>query len=100
MPFGSAVTHATGRRYLLWEDVGGEPSLGLGQAVAADALAGSNEETSLLIGPEGGFANDEVTAAGDAGWQLTTLGPRILRAETAALAAVTILMDRLDEFAR
>lgn len=46
---------------------------------------------SLLIGPEGGIVPEEAAAAQAAGWQYVSLGPRILRAETAALAAVTLL---------
>jgi 16S rRNA (uracil1498-N3)-methyltransferase len=38
------------------------------------------------IGPEGGFAANEIAAASAAGWQLMSLGKRILRVETAALA--------------
>lgn len=38
------------------------------------------------IGPEGGFSPDEVAAAASAGWQTVSLGDRILRVETAALA--------------
>jgi 16S rRNA (uracil1498-N3)-methyltransferase len=37
------------------------------------------------VGPEGGFADEEVTAAQEAGWQHVDLGPRVLRVETAAL---------------
>ena len=44
----------------------------------------------LLIGPEGGFTLDEVAKVQEAGGKAVTLGPRILRAETAAIAAVTI----------
>lgn len=39
----------------------------------------------LAVGPEGGFSDDEVTAALQAGWEWIDLGPRILRIETAAL---------------
>ncbi len=46
------------------------------------------QDAILAIGPEGGFTEEEVTAAIRAGWQTVTLGPRILRVETAALAAV------------
>jgi 16S rRNA (uracil1498-N3)-methyltransferase len=42
--------------------------------------------TSLAIGPEGGFTDEEVATALAAGWQAVTLGPRILRVETAAVA--------------
>jgi 16S rRNA (uracil1498-N3)-methyltransferase len=40
---------------------------------------------ALAVGPEGGFTTEEVDAAKAAGWQVTGLGPRILRVETAAL---------------
>lgn len=49
---------------------------------------------SLLIGPEGGLAGEEIAAAERAGWQSVGLGPRVLRAETAgpaALAAMQVL---------
>jgi 16S rRNA (uracil1498-N3)-methyltransferase len=42
--------------------------------------------TALAIGPEGGLTDTEVAAAAAAGWQQVSLGPRILRVETAALA--------------
>jgi 16S rRNA (uracil1498-N3)-methyltransferase len=41
----------------------------------------------LAVGPEGGFTPEEVTAAQAAGWRSVSLGPRILRMETAAIAA-------------
>ena len=45
----------------------------------------------VLLGPEGGFTQTEATIARDVGWQTVSLGKRILRAETAALASVSIL---------
>lgn len=45
-------------------------------------------ETALLIGPEGDFSPEEVSAALEAGWQPVTLGDARLRTETAALAAL------------
>jgi 16S rRNA (uracil1498-N3)-methyltransferase len=51
----------------------------------------------LCIGPEGGWADTETSAAQDAGVRLIRMGPRILRAETAALAAVAVLQFLLDE---
>jgi 16S rRNA (uracil1498-N3)-methyltransferase len=41
---------------------------------------------AVMVGPEGGFTEDEVRQALDAGWQAVSLGPRILRVETAAVA--------------
>jgi 16S rRNA (uracil1498-N3)-methyltransferase len=51
----------------------------------------------LLIGPEGGWAPEEQRLAQEQGFLPLALGPRILRAETAAIAALSILQSRLDE---
>jgi 16S rRNA (uracil1498-N3)-methyltransferase len=48
-------------------------------------------EITLLVGPEGGFHAEEITAAHAHGFTSCRLGPRILRAETAALAGLSIL---------
>ena len=53
--------------------------------------AASGLAVLALIGPEGGFAPEEVQMALDAGFQCTSLGPRILKADTAVAAACTIL---------
>jgi 16S rRNA (uracil1498-N3)-methyltransferase len=45
----------------------------------------------LLLGPEGGFTSEEVVRAREAGFQLASLGPRRLRVETAALAAMALV---------
>ncbi len=50
-----------------------------------------NAATFLAIGPEGGFTDDEISLAREAGWQIVGLGTRILRIETAALALVAQL---------
>ena len=47
--------------------------------------------TLIAIGPEGGWAPEEVEQAREAGWQPWTLGARTLRAESAPLAALSIL---------
>ena len=49
----------------------------------------------LLIGPEGGFSPDEARQATAQGFQPVTLGSRILRAETAAIAAIAVLQYEL-----
>jgi 16S rRNA (uracil1498-N3)-methyltransferase len=46
----------------------------------------------LFIGPEGGFAAGEVALARECGARPVSLGPRVLRAETAAIAAVTLAL--------
>ena len=53
----------------------------------------------LVIGPEGGFAPDEVAAAERAGLRVAGLGPRILRSETVALAAAAVVLSRTGDFA-
>lgn len=46
---------------------------------------------AVAIGPEGGLTDEEVKKALAAGWRLATLGPRILRIETAAVAVAAVL---------
>lgn len=48
--------------------------------------------TAILTGPEGGFEAEEIVTATDAGINICTLGPRILRCETAPLAALSIIL--------
>jgi len=48
-------------------------------------------EWSILVGPEGGFHPDEIQRAQAASFQSFHLGPRILRAETASIAALSVL---------
>ena len=57
--------------------------------------AKSNQPTVLLIGPEGGFHAEEVDSAKNSGFQTVSLGPRILRAETAALTATVLVQHCL-----
>jgi 16S rRNA (uracil1498-N3)-methyltransferase len=54
-----------------------------------------NTETSLAIGPEGGWTYSELTLFEQNSWLPSTLGPTILRAETAAIAALAIVQASL-----
>lgn len=47
--------------------------------------------TLAAVGPEGGFTEEEIAQALEAGWRLRDLGPRILRVETAAIALAVLL---------
>lgn len=53
-------------------------------------------ELSLFIGPEGGFEEEEIAQAVSAGAVAVSLGKRILRTETAGLAALSILMYEIE----
>ena len=57
----------------------------------------SAQEMTILVGPEGGFHSNEVFQIQQAGFKSLTLGPRILRAETAALAALSVLQARVGD---
>lgn len=66
----------------------------------ADAEAGfvhGLQEATLLIGPEGGWSDDELRSARDHGVRFERLGPRRLRAETAAIAAVSVIASRFGD---
>lgn len=54
------------------------------------------QRVAILIGPEGGFAPEEVVLAEQAGFEAVTLGKRILRTETAGMALLSILMYHLE----
>jgi 16S rRNA (uracil1498-N3)-methyltransferase len=59
--------------------------------------ASSGASILVLVGPEGGWREEEVATAEKAGCIPITLGPKILRAETAAMLAIGILQYRLGE---
>jgi 16S rRNA (uracil1498-N3)-methyltransferase len=54
---------------------------------------------AVAVGPEGGFDEDEFALAQRAGYQLARLGPRVLRTETAGLAALAALQGTVGDFA-
>ncbi len=58
-------------------------------------VLGASKEASIFIGPEGGFEAKEIKLAVEKGLQLVTLGPHILRAETASIAACAIIIRHM-----
>lgn len=58
-----------------------------GGASLGELARRSGESACVAIGPEGGFSAEEVASATTAGWQAVSLGSRVLRVETAAVAA-------------
>ena len=71
-------------RALLCYEAGGEPLL--------SRLEGASGALAIITGSEGGFSTEEADAAVRAGCVPVTLGPRILRCETAPLAALAVAM--------
>jgi len=59
-----------------------------------DDIDWAGDSIALLVGPEGGLCAEELECARDAGFQPLALGPRILRTETAGIAALTAMQLR------
>ncbi len=78
----------TCRKIMLYEKGGGST---LAESLGHDR----HSPVCLMIGPEGGFSDTEAAAAERGGWRPVSLGGRILRAETAALAAVSVISHLL-----
>jgi 16S rRNA (uracil1498-N3)-methyltransferase len=69
-----------------------------GSSIAASLEdLGDLSSVTLLIGPEGGWGDDELGLVAECGGKAVTLGPRILRTETAALAAITLVQHALGD---
>lgn len=77
-----------GTRVVPWEEAPGAP--GLHALVPAHPTS-----VAVLIGPEGGLTREEVALATSAGFEIATLGPRILRTETAAIAALAAIQSQV-----
>ncbi len=82
--------------------ISGEYNLALMAEIGAGSnpeIGGNNHPDSaiLLVGPESGLSLDEIKLAHEAGFKPYSLGARRLRAETAAVAFVSIVMSKLGE---
>ena len=78
-----------------WEE---EKEAGLKLALAVEDGEGKRPfSLSLFVGPEGGLTSDEIKAARSYHVQTVSLGPRILRAETAGLAAAAAILYELGD---
>jgi 16S rRNA (uracil1498-N3)-methyltransferase len=83
--FAQALVCAARYRYFLEEQTA--PPL----TAALPLEKFSEDEVAFLVGPEGGWTDAEREQASAAGWQPVSLGPLVLRAETAALAALAVI---------
>ncbi len=72
-----------------WEE---EENVKIGQILSG----GRYNDVLVMIGPEGGFCSSEAREASDRGILTVSLGPRILRAETAAAACLAMLVYRFE----
>ena len=80
----------SGKGIIFWEQ-GGE------KLPAVASRLSHTDKIFLIIGPEGGFSEEEVLLASEKGFFTATLGSRILRAETASIAAVSIIQFALGD---
>ena len=93
LPWAGALhsAQAASLRWIAWEE---EQQTGLRTALRGLAPV-PGQTAAVFIGPEGGFTPAEVEQARQSGCQPLSLGPRILRMETAALAAAVLLVYEL-----
>ena len=86
IPLTDAMTRSATYRYVLDENQGAAP---LFQALPA--VRTSQDTVAILTGPEGGWTDEEHGCIGAAGWTPVSMGPLILRAETAVVAALAVI---------
>lgn len=84
--FQAALAQTEKYRYVLDEDAGGLPLL-----TALPQERSNDDSIALLAGPEGGWTDEERVHFEASGWTRVTLGPLILRAETAVLTALAVV---------
>jgi 16S rRNA (uracil1498-N3)-methyltransferase len=56
----------------------------------------SGDKVAVFIGPEGGFDESEIELAKEAGFEIITLGKRILRTETAGFTVMSWIMYQME----
>jgi len=80
-------------------DVDAELILTPGATTSLASVAAPETKVCVLIGPEGGFSHVEYEDAALAGFTAVSLGPRVLRTETAAVAALTVMQSQWGDLA-
>lgn len=96
MSFQQALTYAGGMDQILLPYESAEGMQYAKTVLTETAKLPKNSRVGIFIGPEGGFATEEVEAARKSGAKVITLGNRILRTETAGLAVLSILMFAME----
>lgn len=82
-------TPATTRRLIAHPAQPGLPTLD-----PRELALGAGDPVTVVVGPEGGFTANELDVARKANWEFVSLGPRILRVETACLALAALIALR------
>ncbi len=80
-------------------EVDAELILAPGAPTSLASIAAPETKVCVLIGPEGGFSHTEYEDADVAGFRAVSLGPRVLRTETAAIAALTAMQSLWGDLA-
>lgn len=62
-----------------------------------DELESSKRDISFIVGPEGGFEDNEINALVDLGFKRVSLGKRILRMETAAIYGLSVIASQMEK---
>lgn len=81
-------------------EVDAELKLVLHPGAGTSTLPANCSTAALLVGPEGGLTEDEISAAIRRGFSAVTFGPRVLRTETAPAAALAVLQSRYGDLTR
>ena len=95
IPLKLALERETAPTRILLSETEQQTTLLSALAHPAEPTPGTAITHTLAIGPEGGWTPDEMALFTTHNWQHVTLGPRILRAETAAIAAIAIASSQL-----
>jgi 16S rRNA (uracil1498-N3)-methyltransferase len=86
IPVAHALAREGSNRYVLDEVPGGLPLI-----ETLPAVRSAQDTVAILTGPEGGWTDEERASFTAAGWTPVSMGPLILRAETAVIAAVAVI---------
>jgi len=88
MKLKDAVASESGLKILMAES---EEDRSLRDVLSQPGMAGLHSSIALAVGPEGGWTDDELGMFAEAGWISASLGPMILRAETAVVAGLAVV---------
>ncbi len=88
LPFDEAILASSGEKLIPWE-------LERDNYISS-TLAGDQETITVVIGPEGGLAHDEIAFALKNGFKPITLGPRILRTQLASIVTFSQILALIE----